>query len=143
MARTNAEVGTLLRSAGLRRTPARLAVLGAVERAGEPLTHARLAEHPAVAGIDPVTLYRTLATLEDAGLVHRVQGTDGAWRTCPQPRDRPGCPGNHAHFLCERCGAMRCLLEQALPRVRVPAGFVVHGRHLVAQGLCDACAGVS
>lgn len=125
-----------LRRAGLRRTPARVAVLGRVEDLGRPATHAELA---ADLDLDRVTLYRTLDALADAGLVHRVLGVDGVWRHCAQPQT-DGCPGNHVHFQCTACGAVRCLLDQPLPRVRVPDGAVVHGRSLVAWGLCPGCA---
>lgn len=133
-------IADLLRMAGLRRTPARLAVLAAVQEIGAPTTHAQLAADPRLAGMDPVTLYRTLAALQDAGLVHRVPGTDGVWRTCPHAARQEGCPGNHAHFLCLRCGAMRCLPDQPMPRVEVPPGARVLGRHLLAFGTCEACA---
>ncbi|MCK6530637.1 transcriptional repressor [Myxococcota bacterium] len=132
-----------LRSAGLRCTPARLSVLGTLDALGQPVTHADLSAHPDVAGMDDITLYRTLGTLVDAGLIHRVQGIDGAWRYCVQPRDRAGCPGNHPHFLCTGCRRMECLVDQAMPRVRVPEGAEVRGRHFVVYGRCAACAAAS
>ena len=111
-----------LRAAGLRRTPARLAVLGRIESIGRPVSHGELTTESELAMLDEITVYRTLAALVEAGLVHRVLGTDGAWRYCAQPRDRAGCPGNHAHFLCDRCGGMDCLLDQPMPRVSVQIG---------------------
>jgi len=129
-----------LRAAGVRRTEAREAVLRVLQGRGEPLTHADLSTDPQVAGMDPVTLYRTLATLEGAGLVHRVQGIDGAWRYCPHRAEDGDCPGNHAHFLCTACGSMTCLVDQPMPHVQVPDGAVVAARHLVAWGLCPRCA---
>lgn len=127
----------LLRAAGLRRTDAREAVLIALEQIGAPVTHHELAAH--LERFDPVTLYRTLATLERVGLVHRARGLDGTWRYCPQPREPDGCPGNHVHFLCERCGVMACLTDQSLPRVDVPPGFRVTTRQFVASGVCARC----
>jgi Fur family ferric uptake transcriptional regulator/Fur family zinc uptake transcriptional regulator len=127
-----------IRAAGLRRTPARVQVLGVIGAAGRPLTHAELAAHPEIAGMDAITLYRTLATLKEAGLVHRVQGTDGVWRSCAQP-GVAGCPGNHAHFLCTGCARMECLVDQPMPRVNAPDGATVEGRHFVAYGRCSAC----
>jgi Fur family ferric uptake transcriptional regulator len=131
-----------LRAAGLRRTPARLAVLDALRDAQAPLRHAALRAQPPLAALDEVTLYRTLTTLEGAGLLHRVQGLDGAWRYAPNRAPGAGCPGNHAHFLCATCGAMCCLVEQPMPRIQVPAGASVSGRSLLAWGRCAACAGV-
>lgn len=128
-----------LRAAGLRRTPARLAVLDEVRTLARPATHAELQARPALAELDDITLYRTLATLSEAGLVHRVQGLDGAWRYCLQPEGQPGCPGNHAHFYCTDCGGLTCLVDQPMPRVEVPSGAEVHGRHLLVHGRCGRC----
>jgi Fur family transcriptional regulator, ferric uptake regulator len=132
-----------IRAAGLRCTPARVRVLTAILDLHRPVTHAQLAEHADLEGLDDITLYRTLATLEEVGLTHRVHGTDGVWRTCAQPKDQPGCPGNHAHFLCGDCGAMQCLVDQPMPRVKVPRGARVEGRHFVVFGSCAACARAS
>lgn len=130
-----------LRSAGLRRTPARLAVLARIESLDRPVTHGELIEE--LGALDDITVYRTLGALVDAGLVHRVHGIDGTWRYCSQPREVAGCPGNHAHFLCTSCGAMSCLTGQPMPRVVLPAGVEVHGRHFVVHGRCGACVGAS
>lgn len=129
-----------LRAAGLRATPGRVRALAAIEAAPAPLTHADLARLPALADLDAITLYRLLDAFAERGLVHRVQGTDGVWRTCAQPAGQPGCPGNHAHFLCAACGAMACLTDQPLPHVRAPEGATVQTRQLLAVGRCAACA---
>lgn len=129
---------TILEEAGLRATEIRLRVLQILFEAGRPLTHGDVQER--LGGeADRVTLYRTLTSLERAGLVHRVQGTDGAWRFCAHRPDAPGCPGNHPHFLCLGCGLMVCLLGQRLPRVDVPEGCSVSGKQLVVYGLCPTC----
>lgn len=129
----------LLHAAGLRRTPSRVRVLDAIEALARPLSHAELKELPNLAPLDEVTLYRTLTALVEGGLVHRVFGLDGTWRYCAQPRGRAGCPGNHPHFLCTACGSMTCLVTQPLPRVEVPEGASVEGRHFVVHGRCAGC----
>lgn len=128
-----------LRAAGLRRTRARTAVHAAIVRLARPLSHTELLNDPALQGMDAITLYRTLRALEEAGLAHRVLGTDGAWRTCSQPGLPVGCPGNHVHFMCQDCGQMTCLIEQSMPRIEPPPGAVVAARHFLASGRCAAC----
>jgi Fur family ferric uptake transcriptional regulator/Fur family zinc uptake transcriptional regulator len=135
-----ATVGERLRAAGLRRTPSRLAVFGRIEALARPISHGELKEERELSEVDDITLYRTLSTLVEAGLLHRVHGIDGVWRYCAQPEGRAGCPGNHAHFLCTACGSMTCLLAQPIPRVDLPAGAAVHGRHFILHGQCAECA---
>jgi Fur family ferric uptake transcriptional regulator/Fur family zinc uptake transcriptional regulator len=128
-----------LRAAGLRRTPARLAVLAQIEQQARPLAHAELLALPDLAQLDDITLYRTLAALVEAGLAHRVLGTDGVWRYGAPPAGHPGCPGNHAHFFCSACRAMACLPDQPIPRITLPPGAAVDGRHLLVFGRCAPC----
>jgi Fur family ferric uptake transcriptional regulator/Fur family zinc uptake transcriptional regulator len=125
-----------LRAAGLRRTPTRIAVFDRIVSLARPVSHAEL--DAGLDDVDDITLYRTLATLVEVGLVHRVHGIDGVWRYCPQPR-HDGCPGNHAHFLCTECASMTCLIDQPMPHVKVPRGARVHGRHFVVHGSCARC----
>jgi Fe2+ or Zn2+ uptake regulation protein len=129
-----------LQASRVRRTPARRAVLVALQDLGRPVSHADLQCHEAVAGLDPVTVYRSLATLQAAGIAHGVHGIDGTWRFGLHPEAPAGrCGGGHAHFLCRSCGGMRCLLEQVIPKLHVEAGASVEGRQLLAFGRCAPC----
>jgi Fur family ferric uptake transcriptional regulator/Fur family zinc uptake transcriptional regulator len=127
-----------LETSGLRPTEIRKEVLTILYDKEEPLTHGEI-RHLARQELDRVTLYRTLDSMTEKGLVHRVQGVDGTWRYCAHPLRKPGCPGDHPHFLCLECGRMICLEDQALPFVKVPEGFQVDGKQLVVYGLCPDC----
>ncbi len=115
-----------------------MAVWSALVAAGRPLSHAEL-RLGAGAALDDITLYRALRAFEAAGLVHRVHGTDGVDRFGANDLSATGCPGNHVHFLCAACGAVTCLSDQPLPRVTVPAGASVDGRHFLVFGRCAPC----
>lgn len=130
----------LLRTAGLRRTNARESLLSLLLKAKRPLSQQEIAERPETDHFDRVTLYRTLSTLQKAGLMHRVQGVDGVWRFRAHTTDHRLCPGNHSHFLCLECSKMTCLSEQPLPWISVPEGSQVKGKQLVVYGLCSTCA---
>jgi Fur family transcriptional regulator, ferric uptake regulator len=125
--------------AGLRRTGPRLAVLRALSLARRPLAHAELAARAELRGLDRVTLYRVLSALHRVGLVHEVRGVDGTLRYGWHPGEDTRCPGDHAHFLCLRCGGMQCLADQRMPRVVVPRGARVQGKQLLAYGTCARC----
>jgi Fur family ferric uptake transcriptional regulator/Fur family zinc uptake transcriptional regulator len=129
----------VLRGAGLRRTRARQVVLEALQRARRPVTHQEIAAEPDLRQLDRVTLYRTLASLARARLLHRVQGLDGAWRYCSHRAVDGRCGGDHIHFLCLSCHRMSCLPEQPLPWVEAPAGAEVMGKQLVVYGRCAGC----
>jgi len=129
----------ILKSNGLKRTTARELILQALAKAGRPLSHQDLLKHRKLRdSLDRVTVYRTLETLVEAGLLHRIQGTDGAWRFCRHESDEK-CGGNHIHFLCSTCSQMFCLPEQPLPWVLAPEGAMVTSKQLVVHGYCSAC----
>jgi Fur family ferric uptake transcriptional regulator len=97
-----AELLAALRREGLRITPARRAVCEVL--AAAPDQHLTAAElHSAVqqqAGrrVDPSTIYRTIDTLEDAGLLHHVHLGHGAGVIHLSAED------SHHHITCEVCG---------------------------------------
>ena len=126
--------------AGLRRTKAREWILSSLLEADRPLTHQQISEKLTAHDIDKVTLYRTLNTLKDTGLVHAVQGIGGTLLFCANPVTSASCPGNHAHFQCRGCGAMQCIEAQKLPRIVMTGGAQVETKQLVAFGLCPVCA---
>ncbi len=130
----------LLKARGLRRTTARETILHLLAKAGRPLSHQDILRRKGSRSFDRVTVYRTLETLQRAGLLHRIQGTDGAWRFCTHGEGPTGdCAGNHIHFLCSKCDQMSCLPEQPLPWVEAPAGAIIRSKQLVVHGLCAAC----
>jgi Fur family ferric uptake transcriptional regulator/Fur family zinc uptake transcriptional regulator len=128
----------VLRTARLKVTPLRIAVLSYLMEAARPMSHAEV--QAALPDMDRVTLYRTLSSFVDSDIAHQVQGLDGMWRFCAHMREDHACPGNHPHFLCSSCGTMICLMDQTMPRVEVPDGCVVYGKQFVAYGVCQACA---
>jgi Fur family ferric uptake transcriptional regulator/Fur family zinc uptake transcriptional regulator len=103
------------------------------------MTHQQMAALEGFDSIDKVTLYRTLATLRAAGLVHVVRGADGSALYCANS-DGDGCPGGHPHFQCLDCKEMHCVLEQRLPHLAFNEPVVVKAKQFVAFGLCAACA---
>ena len=144
---TTIAIGRRLRDAGLRRTPVRVAVLDRVAASRQPLGAAEIIRQLGEE-TDSVTVYRTLNTLAEHKLVHRVRGEDGAWRyaastppaaTSDEPHDHP-----HAHFVCDSCGTVECLEQLPLPQDLVPPKtlgrrYDVSHAELVVHGTCPKC----
>ena len=70
-----------LQGRGLRATPFREELLSLLRAEGLPLSHQEI-QGRFREKVDRVTLYRNLELLRTHGLVHQVQGLDGAWRFC-------------------------------------------------------------
>ncbi|WP_354247599.1 Fur family transcriptional regulator [Agromyces sp. PvR057] len=127
-----------LRSAGLRVTAPRLAILEAVTGNGHldaDAVHARVGvDHP---GIPLQTVYNVLADLNAAGLLRRIEPAGSAALYESRIGD------NHHHIVCTRCSAVAdvdCIVGQAPCLAPSDAGgFVVHTAEVTFWGLCASC----
>ena len=98
----------------------------------------RLARRDDGRRVSRATIYRSLALLEEAGLIRKVARQDD--------RDvydhNYGYP-QHDHLICQACGR---LIEFSEPRIQAlleeiasQRGFRMKGHRLEVDGLCDEC----
>lgn len=133
------EIKTLIREAGLRATPARVATLNMLFRAPSPLTHADVAEELAGSGIDKATAFRNLNDLTDVGILRRSELGDHVWRfELARASDHSG--EAHPHFLCVDCGSVSCLDDVKLTASSQKASESV-GKvtEILLRGHCRKC----
>ena len=88
--------------------------------------------------VNPSTVYRTLDTLAEEGLVLR---TDlGAGRAFFEPAHEH----SHHHLVCESCGMVSHVHDDCLGgiavRLRESSGFELGSREVVLYGRCRECA---
>lgn len=92
---------------------------------------------------DRVTIYRTLQTFLDRGIVHNIPTSDNSVRyaLCNDDCITSGHHhDNHVHFRCEKCGKTQCLDEVGIPKVKLPNGYAVKSIDMVVTGVCRTCA---
>ncbi|MFD0484622.1 Fur family transcriptional regulator [Kineococcus sp. GCM10028916] len=136
----SADLGSALHARGLRLTPQRRRVLDAVRalgHAGADDVAEHLAREPGSSPVDPSTVYRALAVLEEVGLLARTQ------------LDRRGPSfhavehGGHLHLVCEGCGqvseAPSVLAASLAADILSRNDFAVDTGHLALRGRCAAC----
>jgi len=89
---------------------------------------------------DRVTLYRTLKTFEEKGLIHQVNDGSGTvkYALCNSACNHLQHFDNHAHFYCNNCNETFCLDNTRL-ELDAPAGFQLTETQIVMKGLCDNC----
>lgn len=112
----------------------------AEQKAAASLNDVESAFHKA----DRTTLYRTLRTFEDKGLVHQIDDGTGAQKYALCDPDC-NCELNHdlhLHFHCHHCSQTVCLTGQKIPHITLPQGFVAEDANLVMKGICDKCSRV-
>lgn len=134
------KIDELIRSHGLRRTPQRQATLEAVADAAGHATAEEIVKRVRrkMPAVSPSTVYRTLASLEDVGILcHAHLGhTASVYHV--------GTAGLHQHLVCENCGALQ-EVEDSLTgpfarSLEKRFGFRANFTHFAVLGLCARCA---
>ena len=128
-----------LRSAGFRLTHQRLEVVREVASTDAhpdaDRVFRRVRERVPTISLD--TVYRTLGTLADMGLVNRVSVMAGAARYDANTTQ-------HHHFICIRCGLIRDIESSSLeaPVLSALAGELgqVESIEVCVRGICSECA---
>jgi Fur family zinc uptake transcriptional regulator len=126
---------------GVRLTPIRKQVLGALLSGHKPLGAYDIIERLAHDGARPapITIYRALDFLLENGLVHRIASRN-AFVACISHHK----PGESVLFLiCERCGdvgeAPSAPLKDLLASAAAKAGFAPRTPMIEVAGLCANC----
>jgi len=125
----------------IRYTGGRRAVVRALQIAAGPQSAAEL--HLRLRRAVPLSsLYRSLATLEEAGLLSLHQGKVARYELAEW------LTGHHHHLICLECGAvgdfeLEMKAEDQLlglvARAGRQAGYQVRGHSLEVEGLCRGC----
>ncbi|WP_179412722.1 Fur family transcriptional regulator [Mucilaginibacter sp. E4BP6] len=91
---------------------------------------------------DRVTVYQTLKSFEDMGIIHRIVGAANAsnfalssiFKKNPELLFK-----QHLHFSCIKCQGVFCLDDKSIPTVTLPSIYEVHSLNMVIVGICDRC----
>jgi Fur family peroxide stress response transcriptional regulator len=140
IARRVAQLSQALREAGHRLTHQRLAIVRviAADDTHPDVESVYRAVREKVPTISLDTVYRTLATLTERGLITRVLFTPGPARYDPNT-------ARHHHFVCTRCGLIRDVEDDGLDAIEPTAEVVRIGRPdavtVQFRGECAACQG--
>ncbi len=124
---------TRLSENGIRPTAMRLLVLKRLSELDAAISLSDL-EH-SFAKSDRITLYRTIKTFQDKGLVHGIDDGTGAPKYALQGSDRT----MHVHFHCRTCKETYCLPKTRIPDIRLPDRFMSDEANLVMKGHCQLC----
>ena len=91
--------------------------------------------------VDRTTIYRTLQTFSEKGIIHTIPTTDDTiqYALCNNSCTENHHTDNHAHFACEKCGKTYCLDSVPIPSIKAPKGFTVKQKDLVMTGICKSC----
>ncbi|RPH93117.1 transcriptional repressor [candidate division KSB1 bacterium] len=132
------ELTAACRARGLKVTPQRLEIFrDLLESEGHPSVeeiYERIHTRMPTVSLD--TVYRTLATLNEAGVISRVAVLDDHSRFEVNPE-------RHHHFICLRCKRVEDFYWPAFDGLALPKNVAGLGKvespHVEVRGICAAC----
>lgn len=131
-----------LRADGQRYTTGRRILVELLEAAEQPLTIPQLLQRRP--GLPQSSVYRNLAVLERAGIVHRVASSDEFARY----ELSEDLTEHHHHLICSKCGditdfivpaKLETDLDRAATGIAKRSGFAIEHHRLDFVGICPAC----
>ena len=133
------KVDKLLNSAKLKRTGPRRTILEILLAGNRPQTADEIVSAMGNTRPNKVTVYRTLESMVDAGLVHKAfVGERSQHYELADKCTEHQC---HPHFVCTDCGRTSCMHDVSVPMATsAPAGFVIQRQQVKLEGLCPECA---
>lgn len=121
-------------------TESRKAILDLFIDADGALAHADI-EKNIGNEFDRVTVYRTLQTFFESGIIHQIPTTDNTilYALCKDKCEAGHHHDEHVHFICNLCDKTICLDEVTVPQVKLPKGFKPLQKAMVVKGICAEC----
>jgi Fur family ferric uptake transcriptional regulator len=134
------EIIEILKHSHLSVTENRLRILGLFQKSDHALSHADI-ERMSGVHFDRITIYRTLQTFVEKGIIHTIPTADNSimYALCKEECAEGHHHDDHVHFLCSACGTTYCLDQISIPDVNVPKGFLVHQTNVLINGVCKNC----
>ncbi len=130
----------ILKKHALSITDARKKILELFLNTDGALEHADI-EKSTGDSFDRVTVYRTLQSFVDKGIIHTIPTIDNSilYALCKDNCETGHHHDNHVHFVCDDCSKTICLDEVSIPDVQLPKGFKPTQKAMVVNGVCDDC----
>lgn len=121
-------------------TGSREKILGLFLEQSGALAHGDI-EKRAGEKFDRVTIYRTLQTFVEKGIIHTIPTVDNTilYALCKDDCEEGHHHDHHVHFVCTQCHTTYCLDNVVTPELKLPKGYISSHIEVVAEGVCKNC----
>ncbi len=132
------QIRELLQRRKLKVTTTRVNLLTKMGNYGSAMSHSTIQTQ--MKPIDRVTLYRTIETLKEKGIIHKAyqENNEIYYAICGTTCGEHEHHHEHIHFKCSNCKTIHCeeinnTLEISLPKHKI------HKISINVEGLCETC----
>ena len=89
---------------------------------------------------DRVTIYRTLKTFAEKGILHSIENSkEIKYGLCSENCSPLVHVDQHPHFECSKCKQTICLESVFIPPVEIPKGYAAKTYNMTIMGICKNC----
>ncbi|MBD79051.1 MAG: Fur family transcriptional regulator [Crocinitomicaceae bacterium] len=133
----NVELTEILRRRNLKATSKRVNVLSVITEYNKAVPYSEIQN--SLKDFDRVTLYRTLNTFIEYGIIHKalVNENETFYAMCSDC-DVHHHHHKHVHFKCTKCDEVSCVQANHKMVLTIP-GYVVESFEVEATGICQSC----
>jgi Fur family ferric uptake transcriptional regulator len=130
----------ILKHHDLRVTQVRIEILQFFQSNQKALSHADL-ENFFKNKLDRVTIYRTLTSFLEKGLLHKIPDDSGVakYGLCHHDTKEHTHNDDHVHFKCKKCEKIECLHTLEIPVLQLPKKYKMENANLLIEGICAVC----
>lgn len=134
------QISELLRRNQLSVTDSRKKILELFLQSDSALAHHDI-EVKTKEKFDRVTVYRTLQSFMDKGIIHTIPTADNSikYALCKDNCEQGHHHDDHVHFICSTCGTTTCLEEIHVPEIKLPRGYKTNQTEVIVSGVCKEC----
>ncbi len=134
------DVITILKNHKLSKTDSRQKIMELFLTSAGALSHGDI-EKSTGAGFDRVTIYRTLQSFVESGIIHLIPTSDNSikYALCKDDCQSGHHHDNHVHFVCDDCKQTTCLDDVVIPVIKLPKGFTSNQSEMMISGVCKDC----
>ncbi|ANQ48958.1 transcriptional repressor [Flammeovirga yaeyamensis] len=131
----------ILNNAELRRTASRVSILDIFMNSKVALSE-NILENQLEGICDRATIYRTLKTFINKGILHRVIDENNIvkFAMCNTNHcSEHDHSHDHVHFKCQECGDTECMDDLPIQSVTLPNGYKAKETNYLILGVCKDC----
>ncbi|MGJ7032114.1 Fur family transcriptional regulator [Niabella hirudinis] len=130
----------ILKQNNLSVTEGRRRILSLFLNSDGALAHADIEKNTG-SHFDRVTVYRTLQSFVDKGIIHTIPTSDNSikYALCKDECGEGHHHDHHVHLVCSKCGHTFCLDDVVTPSIKLPHAYTIQQVEVVVKGICRSC----
>lgn len=137
---TQKSIEEILQSHALKKTSARIEMLKIFMNHDYALSAKEIIFHMKITH-DRVTIYRTLSSFEEHGILHKASedGNGIRYALCSHGCSEKVHTDGHVHLISEKCSHTYCLEDIKIPKIELLEKFLIQKINYTINGICNRC----